>query len=453
MNPLQLDMFQNTNAAVHKNAVLCLNDSRNKYGTFKDSLKAPIHRWFTYPAGYSCKLVEEKIRENSLKKGSWIFDPFVGTGTTSIAAREMGMNSVGIEAHPFVFWIAQTKLCVAYDLKKIEAKVANFISKVIASSFTDYKKVSLSDVPELVLKCYSQDNLKKLYFLLGLIEQEKLTETEKSFFKVALVGTLRLSSSAGTGWPYIAPSKYQGKKIEKEAFATYCKQLQMMLNDIKITFKDVVNLRSVETKLIKGSSKDDHGLTANSMDMLVTSPPYLNNYDYADRTRLEMYFFGMAKSWGEITHKVRNKLMIAATTQVNGSNERAIKLNEDILRTDADVYQFLSDAINKLNNIKKTRKGKKNYDWMVTGYFNDLFCVLKRTTKVMKRRSKSYWVLGDSAPYGVYIPTEEIIGKLAVGLGSRKYEVEVIRKRGDKWAKNPQRHGVKLKESILMIYK
>lgn len=453
MDTLQLEMFQNTNAAVHKNTDFCLNGSRNKYGTFKDSLRAPVYRWFTYPAGYSYKLVEEKIKENSLKKGSWIFDPFVGTGTTSIAARQIGMNSIGIEAHPFVFWIAQVKLCIAYELNKLEAKVTNFISKVIASSSADYKKVSLSDVPELVLKCYSQEALRKLYFLLNLIEQEKLTKKERDFFKVALVGTLRLSSSAGTGWPYIAPSKYQGKKIEKEAFATYCKQLQMMLNDIKIVCKDIDTLRSVETKLINGNSKDDHGLAANSMDMLVTSPPYLNNYDYADRTRLEMYFFGMAKSWGEITHKVRNKLMIAATTQVSGSNERATKLSEDILKVDVNVYQFLLGAITKLNDIKKTKGGKKNYDWMVTGYFNDLFCILKRVTRVMKRESKSYWVLGDSAPYGVYIPTEEIIGKLAVGLGSRKYKIEVIRKRGDKWAKNPQRHNVKLKESILTIYK
>lgn len=39
----------------------------------------------------------------------------------------------------------------------------------------------------------------------------------------------------------------------------------------------------------------------NSIDLLITSPPYLNNYDYADRTRLEMYFFGWAHSWRDIT--------------------------------------------------------------------------------------------------------------------------------------------------------
>jgi len=453
MTTLIAEMFQNKNAIVHEDMKFSLNDTKNKYGTFKDSLKAPIHRWFTYPAGYSYKLVEEKIKENNLKKGSWIFDPFVGTGTTCLAARHMGMNSIGVEAHPFVFWIAQTKLCAAYNVRELENKVVNFITKINFGLLGDYRGASITHLPELLFKCYSQDTLKKLYFLLNLIEQEDLSIEERNFFKVALVGTLRLVSSAGTGWPYIAPSKYQEKKTEKEAFLTYFKQLQIMLGDVKSVCVDLNAFNAIKTKLINDSSMNGCEIPANSMDMLVTSPPYLNNYDYADRTRLEMYFFGMAKSWGEITQKVRNKLMIAATTQVTSSNERVIKLNEAISSADSHVYKYLSDSILALNDLKKIKGGKKNYDWMVTGYFNDLFLVLKNVSKFMKKGSRSYWVLGDSAPYGVYIPTEEIIGKIAVGLGFQRYEVEVIRKRGDKWAKNPQRHDVKLKESILTIYK
>ena len=46
----------------------------SEYGSFKDSLRAPIHRWFTYPAGYSYKFVESEIRNATWTSdiGSWI---------------------------------------------------------------------------------------------------------------------------------------------------------------------------------------------------------------------------------------------------------------------------------------------------------------------------------------------------------------------------------------------
>ena len=59
--------------------------------------------------------------------------------------------------------------------------------------------------------------------------------------------------------------------------------------------------------------------TKETIDLIVTSPPYLNNYDYADRTRLETYFWGIYESWADITREVRDNLIMAATTQVRMS--------------------------------------------------------------------------------------------------------------------------------------
>ena len=55
-------------------------------GTFKDSLRAPIHRWFRYPAGYSNKFVEESFKKFGIQSTDWVYDPFSFTGTTLIAA-------------------------------------------------------------------------------------------------------------------------------------------------------------------------------------------------------------------------------------------------------------------------------------------------------------------------------------------------------------------------------
>ena len=93
--------------------------ARSEYGSFRDSLRAPVHRWFTYPAGYSYRFVEAKISEYGLMPGSTVGDPFLGTGTTAVAAKMLGVNSVGVEAHSFVHWVAKTKLFLHHDLEEL----------------------------------------------------------------------------------------------------------------------------------------------------------------------------------------------------------------------------------------------------------------------------------------------------------------------------------------------
>ena len=90
---------------------------------------------------------------------------------------------------------------------------------------------------------------------------------------------------------------------------------------------------------------------------------------------------------------------------------------------------------------------------MVAGYFNDMFLVLQQVYRVLKPHARFVIVLGDSAPYGVYIPAEEYLGRLGVALGFQDYRVQPLRERGGKWGHNPQRHKVMLKESVLWLQK
>ena len=91
----------------------------SEWGTFKDSLKAPIFGWFTYPAGFSYKAVEYSIKQESLNPGDTVYDPFMGSGTTNLVAQMLGINSYGVEAHPFVFPITKCKMNIWVDIKEI----------------------------------------------------------------------------------------------------------------------------------------------------------------------------------------------------------------------------------------------------------------------------------------------------------------------------------------------
>ncbi len=197
------------------------------YGSFKDSLRAPIHRWFTYPAGFSYRLVEQKLREYGLDNTSWVVDPFVGTGTTSIVAKLQDVNSIGVEAHPFVHWVAKVELFWSYDLHNL----AQDIERVIDEADSSKGDIDC-EVPALVRECFTEENLHKLLRLRNAIEKFACTDSARDFLKLSLTHTLRVVSTAGTGWPYIAPSKYQAKVSNRDAVRKSQSQSYRMYEDI-----------------------------------------------------------------------------------------------------------------------------------------------------------------------------------------------------------------------------
>jgi len=427
-----------------------LPENNTDYGTFKDSLRAPIHRWFKYPAGYSYRLVEAKIRQYQLNNNHLVLDPFVGSGTTSVECKRHGINSIGIEAHPFVGWIAQKKLKWDLDLELIK----NAYAEVRENAYSINATESEAQVPELVRKCYSDKNLKRLLSIRNAIDLLKTNEEFIDFFKLALIDTLRNASKAATGWPYIAPTKHHEKSTEKNAFREFGNQVRKMYDDLEFMQKHF-NSNQVRCQIIIGDSRIKHAeIIDESVDLALTSPPYLNNYDYADRTRLETYFLGWYKSWGEITENVRDKLIISATTQIRRSefNEN-FGLDQSIQEIDPELYDFLLTKIKLLSQNRLQKGGKKSYDYLVAGYFSDMFRIIQQVFNYLKKGADFILVLGDSAPYGVYVPTDEILGKLALGIGFSNMKIETLRTRGDKWKNNPQRHRVKLKEVILTLTK
>jgi len=76
--------------------------------------------------------------------------------------------------------------------------------------------------------------------------------------------------------------------------------------------------------------------------------------------------------------------------------------------------------------------------------------------RVLKSYHYAIMILGDSAPYGVYIPIHEYLGKIAVNVGFSEYRTVKLRKRGHKWKyiqETSRRHRVELGEYMLILRK
>ena len=182
-------------------------------------------------------------------------------------------------------------------------------------------------------------------------------------------------------------------------------------------------------------------------DIVITSPPYPNNYDYADATRLEMTFWEEISSWGDLQPAVR-RFLIRSCSQHSAAEK--LKLEELL----ADPYlrpirDEISDVCHQLDEVRMTKGGRKTYHTMVAAYFSDLARVWEALNACTTKDAQICFVIGDSAPYGIYVAVDDWLGELAVAAGFEKYSFEKLRDRNIKW-KN-RKHRVPLKEGRLWV--
>lgn len=426
--------------------------SGREIGTFKDSMRAPIFGWFRYPAGYSYKFVNESFDLFNVRGGDWVYDPFSGSGTTLICAKKQGINGYGVEAHSFVHWVANVKLYWDFNIDQLRREIRNFIHLAETTIREKLETVDVEGIfPDLIYKCYHPLDLRVLFLLREIILNEIDDIHFRDLLKLALTDTLRGAAIAGTGWPYVSPRKNDGTQPPKNAFLVFQSTVWKMYEDLKT----VIHYdHECQIQNVYGDSAQQQPVEDGLFKLALTSPPYLNNYDYADRTRLETYFWGITQNWADITAQFRDRLIVAATTQVTRKEHNiATILSDDIRAVDNELYTLIQTRVEKLAQLRRTKGGKKDYDMMTALYFNSLLRIVQETYRMLSPEAHFLLVLGDSAPYGVHIPTDDFIGKMGLGIGFRSYNYHELRKRGDKWKDNPQRHRVPLREGIVILQK
>jgi hypothetical protein len=179
----------------------------------------------------------------------------------------------------------------------------------------------------------------------------------------------------------------------------------------------------------------------------VSSPPYLNQVSYAESTRLELAFAGIATTWrGLATVSAR---MVASSTQqvtIRRAAEARTKLEE--FPGTAKTVAVLAD---RLQHVRRTRVRGKAYDVLVPVYFHDMGLVLANLLVALSPGARAAWVVGDSAPYGVYIDTPAILALLASELGFRVVDDVPLRARPTRWPAVNGRCTRVLSERLLVI--
>lgn len=404
--------------------------------TFTKNLSLPVHRWFRYSAGFSAEWAEQVIREHGAAGRCRVFDPFAGSATTLLAAEIVGSESVGVDSHPFVARIARAKLAWRSSPDEYRAKIERIqrVARDLVPAPLQY--------PPLIHKCYDEASLESLDRLRRALE---LVEDETPACELAwltLVAILRKCSQAGTApWQYVLPKKKKGSP--REPFQAFEDCARMFFADIR-RGQQIVGPRSV---FHQGDARTCDGVPPGWADLVVTSPPYPNNYDYADAVRLEMSFLGEIQGWGELQDRVRRHLVRSCSQHVP---EHSMNLADVLAAAElTPIAPQLAMVCEELAEVRKTKGGRKTYHLMVAGYFQDLARVWIALRRVCVPDARVCFVVGDSAPYGVYVPVIPWLGELALAAGFKSYRFERTRARNIKW-KN-RKHRVPLQEGRLWV--
>ena len=402
--------------------------------TFTDNMKLPVHRWFRYSAGFSSELVKVLAKSWNSKH---ILDPFGGSGTTNLAAQELGIKAYSFDVQPVIARVAKAKfswdidtndfLNRAYIIAKksqLRTSVLRPSSELIYKCFPDTEVLdSLLKLRDEVFSCNSGDNCSRVLWL-------------------AFLSIIRSVTPAGTAqWQYVLPNKKK-KKVE-EPISAFLKRCDLFAEDIK-TRREMISSPASEIDILTSDARILDGVDDNWADTVITSPPYANNYDYADTTRLEQIVLGEINGWSDLK-PLRNILIKSATQNVGRWKSEDFLYSKEL----NPICNELSLVWNKLSEIRKTKGGSKNYHSMVTGYFYDNSQVFDSLRKKTTRGANICYVVGDSAPYGVHVPVERWLGELALASGFKEWSFTKVRDRNTKW-KN-RKHTHPLHEGYLWI--
>lgn len=405
--------------------------------TFIDNLSLPVHRWFRYTAGFSAEWLRDIISAERIAGRTRILDPFAGSGTTLLEAERCHTQAIGVEAHPFVSRVAQAKL----HWRSPPTDFLNYALHILESARTH--ETSIDHYPELIIKCYPTETLRRLDALRRSWQDEEDESPCSRLTWLALVSLLRECASVNVAQcTYILPDRTKTKVADP--FSAFQARIHQMTDDMTIRQRLPYGPPAV---LYRADARNCEPVPDAWAELVITSPPYANNYDYADATRLELSFFGHINGWGDLQQYVRQHLVRSCSQHV-GSIARNTDALVDNLAV-APVMAELRIVVNALQIERQNHGGKKNYHTMIAAYFNDMAQVWISLRRVTIPGGRVCFVVGDSAPYGVHVPVDRWLGELAIAAGFRNYRFEKTRDRNVKW-KN-RKHRVPLHEGRLWV--
>jgi len=241
--------------------------------TFTPNKNVPIHRWFYYREGYSKPFVEWAIQNYSLEGP--VLDPFCGVGTTLLACKENGLDSIGCDVSPLARFVAETKTR-DYDVKELKEEFAQLKKK-------EFIFPREGRVDSWVAKRFHNQTFRELMTVKKFLDHEYKSSPLHDLALLALIdSTLRASNVERMGASLRRSSSKGYKPIKKFWF----QKLEFMLKDLQ-----KAQILGHAPQIVEDDARMLKHISKGSISSVITSPPYLNKIEYASAYKLELALF------------------------------------------------------------------------------------------------------------------------------------------------------------------
>lgn len=446
-------------AVIREQLALGLGYEANSKAELRDAAAAenkslPLHRWVPWIAGFSAQFVEDAIEAYLPKKNRGrqrVLDPFAGVGTTLVEALKAGRDAIGYEINAFAALAARAKVdCIDVGPEAFRAEVDAFRSTMARFESEVDRRWAKGGQEAIVgmlhtLSAASPSGFRSRIpffsppveskFLYALGQTASLQEPHRTLFHAALGATM-ISFSNYSYEPSLSSRPGAGKALIENASVALpvCQKLDAMLEDIRWADEHYGATWRLRQREVVVGSYFNSTLREGTVSLLVTSPPYMNNYHYVRNTRPQLHWLGLIhgpedlrnyeqESFGKFWQTVRQA--------------RAINLDFD--------FAALATLVNRLRSLSVDRGQYGGPGWAnyVVTYFNDCNRFLELVKRQLRPGARAIIVVGNSIIQGIEFKVDELLAELAERWGLTVEEVRLVRKKrvGNSIIDSPVRNG------------
>jgi DNA modification methylase len=374
-----------------------------------DTLKLPRHRWYYYKEGFSPNLVEKAIEFSGIKKTDIILDPFNGSGTTTLTSALNGYKSIGIEVNPFTSFLSQSKINnVTPD--EFNKKKDWVLEKAYQGKESSLKGFSTFSQKVTINKWLFNDSVLDS-FAGGWSASVKIKSPDlKQVIQLALiVSAMQNCNATRDGKCLRYRDSWQNNVYGKDTFfSSLQSNLSMIIEDIeRFPVSEQPTILTGDARTILSNSNIE------KFKLCITSPPYLNTFDYTDIYRPELFLGQFVKNKEDL-YNLRLRT-IRSHIQAKWENPHISNFGELYKNSMSHILQHENELMHKRIPV------------MVQAYFEDMLNILKQLKSKAEKNAQLWIVVSNSAYADKEIPVDLIIAEMANLANWKLTEVGVLR--------------------------
>ena len=386
-----------------------------------------VHGWYRFVLSYPPHLVRQYLKQWDIQPTQRVLDPFSGTGTTCVEAQKLGIQAIGVEAHPMAHFASHTKLDWAPDPNQLVEQAEAIADQVRPDLKSNETTALLVDRQLLCLPQDSEDILLTdsisplpLHKILALRESiTRLTGTTPTYHHhrlalakvaVGVASNLKFGPEVGVG----------SIKQDAPVVEAWLEAVLKMASDLRH-----LDHQPATARMVHGDAREiQRHLEPNSIDAVVTSPPYPNEKDYSRTTRLETMLLGFATNKKEL-QAIKRGLLRSNTRNVYKGDD-----DDQWVEHLLPVQEIATEIERRRIEMGKTSGFERLYAKVTKLYFGGMARHLAELRPFLRPGARLAYVVGDQASFlRVKIPTGEILAQIATRLGFTFVGLDLFRTR------------------------